>query len=1106
MDTRGTNLPGWFGAFFLLCAIAGGIVVSCKTTEPPAGTQKDEIAGTEEGAALPRSSENPVAGEASIEQGAVVEIGKGEGEPPPSIEDGPIVEQAPAPPPAIEKEEAPEPAPAAPPVAEVADVPTETGSEIFSKVDSPLEDSRALALLDELNLHRPAVLPGKPAVSLPRKEKSDPGESQSAAKEASEEVKVPVPVVESLGPVSPAGNEVEIPEINTDVLAALNRMKAARGKVSSDPESAAEAGVSPEEKKEPSVSEPAPAAGERKEEPVLRGGEPAPKPAPVPAKAEPASKPEPAPAKAEPAPRPQGYITFKTLFHKGSTEAISFVERVKPDWIQKGHLSKVEGKKHSLVIFGETDAPTDPLTLKIVDMLDRYDQLDLDIKREVLRPKYVDARLAMDALLMSGICNVWQLTSSSDALTWKEGTKQRTLSRTTEMYVEKGGGIANSPLSVAPQIPFVYDMPSKDAVSMPTGYGGNSNTGSLVMTFDKSSSTEMRGGMMTVGTTEDLAKIKAFVETIDVPARRIMIEVQLIELEANKLTDLGIDSAQFGGGHAIGSVGLPLPGEAIVQPGVPGARAEGSFVPDVMNEGLKLLFDDTSLDIQGRFMAALHMLVREGEAKVRARPKILTLDDRVSALHLGRNVPTFNSTGVTRDTVNGNLINEVQSVGTVYSGITLHIRPRITGGADDRVALQLEVMDNQIVGRQRVFETDLAGIPEVIKRQYIGECVAHNHRPIILGGLIQEQEIDTVNKIPFISDIPYLGNLFRRTVTQKERREVIIVVTPHILSEEGIDASATPKESMHFDTFDSVLFNDRHILKGGDVLGLDPVNSVPAIGPDGKRFTEADVVDLTLLNIVKRRQLVTKLELLRDYLGEGELSKLTWMQRKWPERTVQDWPEGDKPLFFKVAAICIENLKELNPTISFHELSLPRREIVLPNSPYNITLSYDKVQRIQSLGLQQVFRGERVELEAAHVELVRRASGHSLRAFGDFLERQERKDGATGREAEDHGIFKEELLRLYRGVGKDVSSLKELSYTELFGAIEKENLSFDSIATFLETNMKERYDIEGAPDVGAFPADLDAFLKTTVSLKSRAKKLQDLEDRWRMVNTEEEDE
>ena len=53
--------------------------------------------------------------------------------------------------------------------------------------------------------------------------------------------------------------------------------------------------------------------------------------------------------------------------------------------------------------------------------------------------------------------------------------------------------------------------------------------------------------------------------------------------------------------------------------------------------------------------------------------------------------------------------------------------------------------------------------------------------------------------------------------------------------------------------------------------------------------------------------------------------------------------------------------------------------------------------------------------------------------------------------------------------------------------------------------MKERYDVEGAPDVGALPADLEAFLKTSVSLKNRARKLQDLELRWLQANTAEED-
>jgi len=800
--------------------------------------------------------------------------------------------------------------------------------------------------------------------------------------------------------------------------------------------------------------------------------------------------------------RPKGYVTFKTLFHKTANESIRFLQRVRPEWVAGGHVATVDGKSNSIVVFGETDGPEDPMTLKIVDILDRFDQVDLDIRRKIVKPRYIDVRLAMDALLMAGICNVWQLEEAQDALTWKEGSKTRTLSRSVEMYVHQGGDSGAAPVAAAPTVPFVYDMPRKDAFQMPAGYGGQSNTGSLVMTFDSTSSTEDRGGMMAVGTDEDLLAIEDFVESIDVPARRIMIEVQLIELDASKLTDIGIDSIQGGEGHMVGNLSLPLPGEPVVSPGIPNARSPGRIVPEIVGEGLELLFDDTSLALQSRFMATVHALVREGEAKVRARPKILTLDDRVSALHLGRDVPTFASTSVTHDSVNGNIISQVQSVTTVYAGITLHIRPRVTGGDQDRVALQIEVVDNQIVGRQQVFEQDLAGIPEVIKRQYIGEVVAHNHRPIILGGLIQEQEVESTNKLPFVGEIPVLGWLFRRTQSTSARREVIIVVTPHILSEEGVDPSATPKESMHFDTFDSVLFNDRHILKGGDVLGLDPINDVPAMGTDGKPFEEEEVIDLTLLNVIKKRELVSKLKMLTNYLSDDEIAELNWVQRSYPESTVATWSEGDKRLFFRVAAICIENVKDLNPELTFEDLTLARREIVLPTSPYNITLSYDNISRIQRLGLDRVFRGERVELGSQHIVLVHKASSHTLRAFGEFLRRQLRPDGIRGRQSTDHGELREELLRLYRGLHPQDESLADVDYVDLWRELDRRGISFVGIAAFLQANLEQRYEIEGAPDVGAFPLDLEAFLKTSVSLKQRAEKLRDLEVRWEKVNTE----
>ncbi|MCH2368320.1 MAG: hypothetical protein MK554_14055, partial [Planctomycetes bacterium] len=537
MKTRGSTFSGWLSTFFLLCAIAGGIVVSCKTTEPPAGVQKEETTGNsteaEEITTAPEAAEEQAPAEAIAVEAGAEEV---------------IVEQAERDEPPVPAVEAGETNPAA--VSEAAAVEDE--------VPVRIHDSRALALLEELNRDRTPASAASPA---------DPAEAGAKPEAVSGEVvpvKAAVEAEEEAAEAEPPGEEGN-PDINQDVLDALNRLKAARAKTPADePEPAEPPAATPppaEEAKPGEAAPAAPAAPEKKEEPVLRGGEPTPEPAP---------KAEPAAAKAEPAPqetpaaRPPGYVTFKTLFHKGATEAVSFIESVRPDWVKKGHLSKVEGKKQSLVIFGETDAATDPLSLKILDMLDRYDQLDLDLQREILRPKYVDVRLAMDALLMAGLCNVWQLTAADDALTWKQGDKQRTLTRKTEMYIEKGSGKENSPISSAPRVPFVYDMPRKDAITMPEGYGGSTNTGSLVMSFDKTSSTEARGGMMAVGTAADIEKIKAFVETIDVPARRIMIEVQLIELEANKLTDLGIDSAQFGGWHTLCSLGLRLPGEAVV--------------------------------------------------------------------------------------------------------------------------------------------------------------------------------------------------------------------------------------------------------------------------------------------------------------------------------------------------------------------------------------------------------------------------------------------------------------------------------------------------------------------------------------------------------------
>ncbi len=815
---------------------------------------------------------------------------------------------------------------------------------------------------------------------------------------------------------------------------------------------------------------------------------------PAPATAPPAAATPPAASARE---MPKGIVTIKEMYHKTADELLRFVKEQFPEWIAKGNLAKVESKARSVVIFGETADEKDPLTKRISSVVDSFDDLELRLESRVVRPHYVDVQIAMDTLVMRGLANIWQLTEETNTATRLQPDGKTTIVGTHKHTAFAQTGIVSGqgvPIPAPPKVPYVYEVPTSDPFEMPKT---NTTTGAaemVIVSFNKMSSTEERGSFVAVGTTEDIERIQAFVDSIDIPARQIMIEVQVIELEANKLLDFGFDSFQFGKRHTLGTGAFPLPGDPVVQPGLPDAlRRPGVQVPDVAQEGLGLIFDDSSIDVSGRFLTTLHALVREGDATVKARPKILTLDDRVSVLHLGQEVPVFRSTGVTRDATNGNLVSEVNQVSTQYVGFTLNMRPRVSGGAEDEVSLQVEVIVNELGERQRVFEQDLLGIPTVIKRQYIGQNRVKNHRPIILGGLIQEKDVESVNKIPLLADIPLLGYLFRRTQKTQSRAEIILVLTPHILGEKGVDRIATPKESSHFDTFDSVLFNDRHIIKGRDVIGIDPISGNPAQSAEGKVFSEEEVIDLTILNIVRERELVSKLNIFENYLADAA-KDLSWLQRKYPESTVKSWSSKDQEIFFRAAAIVIENVKELNPDLTYDEVRIPRREILLPTTPYRISLSYDKVKTLQALGNANVLRGQRVELTEQTIALVRDAAGRSLRDFGDFLETRKRK-------AEDHGELLSELKRLQSGQAARQDSLEGLAYPQVFRQLASAKYDFVSVATYFQENLSDRYPAVGAPDVGMFEVDLKAFLQASVSLHQRAKRLMELDDKWSRLNT-----
>ncbi len=773
-------------------------------------------------------------------------------------------------------------------------------------------------------------------------------------------------------------------------------------------------------------------------------------------------------------------ITFVELFHVDAEDVLQFLRDTSglKTYVDGGVITHVSGRDHSLTI--QADEQTTNDLVKIIRDFENLEVMDRVITR-TLPIKYASVGMVLESLAASHSCQVWHRTGEVMKDEVKQGNQTITHTYTKNVYsryeAAKGEVLASVEL---PTIPYVLEVPHTDPVEIPPlNMGQGYSNEDFTLTFNQSPSTESRNRILAVGTEEDLARIQAFIDQIDQPARQVMIEVQIIELSADSLTDLGIDVLALQKRHNVLDFASPLPGEPITQP-------SDAFQP-IDQAGLSFLFDDTAARMSGQFLAGVHALVRQGDAVIRARPKLYTLDDRQNILHLGEEIPTFVSSSVTRETTGGNFVENVSEVATRYIGITLNVKPRISGPEANDVSMLVDIQVNNLQGRARVFEQDLLGIPEVAVRKFRGQARVRNHRPLILGGLIRESEFESKNKIPVLGDIPLIGALLGRTNKQKQRTEIIIVLTPHILSETGVDPISTPKESIHFDTFNSVLFNDRYIMKGRDLVGLDPISRNPVEG-----FTERQVFDMTLLNIVKRRELIRKLKILDDYLPDASRG-LSSYKRAYPEKSVRGWNEAERDVFYRAAAILVENIKSLNPGMTYEDMVSPRREIILPTSPYHVSLSYDKMRSFYEKGDVVLLRGEDRPLSSDTIAALRAVSGRTLREFSSYLE-------LSGRSAEQHGVLRDELTRYYRSLYPEGIPVEGLGYPGLFKIIGETGIDFLGIATYLSSRLETQFR-EDAISLGAFEEDLASFATRSITLDELGQRLEELDERWDNLNT-----
>jgi len=317
-------------------------------------------------------------------------------------------------------------------------------------------------------------------------------------------------------------------------------------------------------------------------------------------------------------------------------------------------------------------------------------------------------------------------------------------------------------------------------------YYGNGQVGDAMITVDPDTRR-----LVIITDDETSQYISQVVSNLDRPRPQVLIKVVFLEVTHRNSLDIGVEG---GGTHGINSTTTGAGASAFGLGGLNSAATNvplnslglpvQSFLPVPPGAGLyQVLGSD--------FQATLRAIAQAGKTEVLSRPSILTRNNQQATISLGQQVPLITNTRF--DTL-GNQINTVtyQSV-----GIILRVTPFIT--ADGMVEMIVAPETSALADRSQwvPISSGIGGLitaPVIDSRSADTVVVVPDGQTAVIGGLMENNKLQSDSKIPLLGDIPLLGNLFKRKIKQTTKTELIIFLTPHIVAEPTQLAGVSTKE------------------------------------------------------------------------------------------------------------------------------------------------------------------------------------------------------------------------------------------------------------------------------------------------------------------------
>lgn len=260
---------------------------------------------------------------------------------------------------------------------------------------------------------------------------------------------------------------------------------------------------------------------------------------------------------------------------------------------------------------------------------------------------------------------------------------------------------------------------------------------------------ERTNAIIAYQTQERLAELSKIVSQLDTPVRQVMIEARIVEASVDYEKELGV---RWGGERRGSSTHYNI-NNAFVDLGANNASS---------GVGIGFLSGKTRLDLE------LSAMEKTGNGEVVSQPKIITSDKETAKIMKGSEVPyqEASSSGAT-------------STSFKQAALSLEVTPYIT--PDNRILMEVRVTKDA-----PDFQKAINGVPPIDKNELSAKVLVVDGETIVIGGVFQKVQKESLEKVPVLGDIPGLKGLFRRKMRRDDKTELLVFITPRIMNNQSI--------------------------------------------------------------------------------------------------------------------------------------------------------------------------------------------------------------------------------------------------------------------------------------------------------------------------------